>query len=118
MNRPDSTSLEEQFPLWLAACDEALAEGAEPASLYGTTADEAVRGRLEREVAWCQLVRQLWTHLEPDTLPPTITVPALPLQSLGRFQLRRELGRGTFGVVFLAYDPHLGRDVALKVPRA
>ncbi|MFN0050544.1 MAG: protein kinase domain-containing protein [Planctomycetales bacterium] len=37
--------------------------------------------------------------------------------SLGRFDIVRELGSGTFGVVFLAYDRDLGREVALKVPR-
>jgi serine/threonine protein kinase len=42
----------------------------------------------------------------------------LPFHRLGRFRIVRELGRGTFGVVFLAADPHLQRQVALKVPRA
>jgi serine/threonine protein kinase len=37
---------------------------------------------------------------------------------LGRFQLRTRLGSGSFGTVYLAFDPHLERLVALKVPRA
>jgi hypothetical protein len=37
--------------------------------------------------------------------------------SLGRFQLRERLGDGGFGEVYLAYDPRLDRDVALKVLR-
>lgn len=36
---------------------------------------------------------------------------------IGRFQIRRCLGRGSFGLVFLAHDPQLDRPVALKVPR-
>lgn len=35
---------------------------------------------------------------------------------MGRFELVRELGAGTSGKVFLARDPKLGRDVAIKVP--
>jgi WD40 repeat protein len=121
----ESEALEEQFPLWHAACDEALAAGAEPATLSSPGVPGELRPRLEREVAWCRLVRQMWPKVAAGSLPSPVTLrqPAgetavLPLTRLGRFELRRELGRGTFGVVFLARDPQLGRDVALKVPRA
>ena len=36
---------------------------------------------------------------------------------MGRFEVIRKIGQGGHSVVFLAHDPILNRDVALKVPR-
>ena len=38
--------------------------------------------------------------------------------ALGRFELMAAVGHGAFGTVYRAYDPHLDRVVAVKVPRA
>ncbi|HEX7376048.1 MAG TPA: protein kinase, partial [Pirellulales bacterium] len=38
-----------------------------------------------------------------------------PPAQLGRYQIRSTLGAGAFGTVYLAHDPELNREVAVKV---
>src|SRR6185295_11422685 len=47
---------------------------------------------------------------------PAIAGEELP-QQISRFVIRKRLGGGGFGSVYLAYDPVLDREIALKVPR-
>src|SRR4029079_13112650 len=52
------------------------------------------------------------------TLHKNLGSPVPPPERIGRFQIRRFLGRGSFGTVYLAFDPNSGNEVALKVPHA
>jgi eukaryotic-like serine/threonine-protein kinase len=67
-------------------------------------------------------------HIKPaggDTLPSerTLTNPisgelathlTMPV-AIGKYEVRRELGRGTCGIVYQGFDPFVQRDVAVKV---
>jgi serine/threonine-protein kinase len=53
------------------------------------------------------------------TMPTDPAASAPAPRTIGRFQVRSEIGRGSNGVVYSAHDPVLGREVAIKaVPLA
>ncbi|MBI4614367.1 MAG: SUMF1/EgtB/PvdO family nonheme iron enzyme [Planctomycetes bacterium] len=51
---------------------------------------------------------------KPGTLPHSDPA-ALQPERIGSYEIVRELGRGGMGVVYLAHDPSLDREVAIKV---
>lgn len=61
-----------------------------------------VHGAIESE--------HLWQSAQPMMPAPTPT-------RIGRYTVRRSLGEGAFGTVYLAHDTELDRPVAIKIPR-
>jgi len=130
MNAEGAYPDEDSILTRLLACDKALAEGT-PQQPAGAETPVEWQPRLQGDLACIQVLRQVLPRRPPGEtpVPPTGETPMpptgealippgeLPFQQLGRFQIRRLLGQGAFGLVFLASDPHLGRAVALKVPR-
>lgn len=57
-----------------------------------------------------------WRNGEPaPSAVPTPASPAVFETTIGRYQVQQELGKGAMGVVYLAFDPHTRRQVAIKV---
>ncbi|MFO0944653.1 MAG: protein kinase [Planctomycetota bacterium] len=125
MDRESSFS-DDAFASELEAYDEAIAEGKLLGDLPAVSDGKVEEGvRLDRALECLFLLERVWPRNDGATLlgpipqddesivNPVAEVP----RRFGRFEIRRQLGRGGFAVVYLAFDPQLGKEVALKVPR-
>jgi len=109
---------------WLIRFDEALARGEAPPEPRPEEIDvdeaDLVRFRAFLEMLDRTLRPPDATGLRGaiaerrDELAEEAAIP----RAVGRFRIDKELGRGGFGIVFRAFDPDMGRWVALKVPKA
>ena len=119
---------EARFAELLTEYERALGDGARPRELdlSDIESDAELAAEWDGAKACLELlarVRPYWSPLSGDDTPPAwlgsaqATPPSDVPVSLGRFRIQRELGAGGLGIVYLAYDPNLGRQVALKVPR-
>ncbi len=125
---PTDIPLDQQVADLLARYDEALAAGGVPSLRFSPDLPVELRDRLRRGLHTLGLLRQAFPGAAaaggaaavpaaaPAAAPADGAGPEPPFSRLGRFLIRREVGRGAHGMVFLAYDPQLGREVALKVP--
>ena len=128
MNPSDSLQLDENLAKLLAAYDQSI-EGADssaktismqrtappPSPPLGEKLAQPLNGK-SNEASLGEVLPDIergdsaWLpKLSPQTFPGPHRV--------GRFELRRQLGKGGCGIVFLAFDPKLEREVALKIPR-
>jgi serine/threonine protein kinase len=98
---------------YVAAAPESDREALRTALL---AVEAELRGDAAENTSGSPTVARTASHTRPKAAAPLAPDP-VP-KRIDRFEIRGVLGAGAFGRVYRAFDPHLGRDVAIKVPLA
>ncbi len=71
----------------------------------------------DRQPSLAEVSARLDQLLSPRPIAAAAAMASPVGSQLGKYEVRRVIGRGAFGVVYQALDVQLDRDVALKIPR-
>ncbi len=124
MNEAHDPEWDEQWIARLAAVDRAEARGdLGPAVTQRDGLPETLRPSFDDAIDCLAALRRVASTEAPSRRPPAPVNDSPAAQAgddsirIGRFEVIRELGRGGFGIVYLARDSILRHEVALKLPR-